>query len=499
MPASDEKPAASAVASTGGKKQKLYPGTVLRSEARTKIQVKPNFARDITIGVSLLASLFWLIKVGVSDIRRPRKPGGVGRPDRNRLQKQQKKIKQWQEELAHLTSIPEESELCAIYIAESSIPLAGFGLFAGRGAEEGAVVLDSGDPLFLSDHFTIPRHGMIIKPHPLLSNVENVDGKYIAKKDILPGEELFVSMPEDGTQFANAYYSLFTHVPSQESYRLADKMITEEYSQLPNKKVPKLGSYVQKKQELMSGEKKKVGAGGGVGFKAPSWHSVIDVDDASLKVIQNIVGRYYDARVAALLPDTSDGLLFASQSGTGVALGMLKNQTLTSLYHQGQCFDGIRIAQDADERVTSTVHRNLAPGDIIASIPLYIVDAEKASSKLGGQCISFGDVPALFCPLSDIRSIKRKKQSESEEGDYNDGPNAEFQWSPWASETQRALNRDLGEVIDEYRFSLSVDLVATREIKAEEEVFVAGDELLISAKPLPLKESIVPKAWKEEL
>ena len=54
-------------------------------------------------------------------------------------------------------------------------------------------------------------------------------------------------------------------------------------------------------------------------------------------------------------------------------------------------------------------------------------------------------------------------------------------------------------MIDEYRFSLSVDLVATREIKAEEEVFVAGDELLISAKPLPLKESIVPKAWKEEL
>ena len=70
--------------------------------------------------------------------------------------------------------------------------------------------------------------------------------------------------------------------------------------------------------------------------------------------------------------------------------------------------------------------------------------------------------------------IKRKKQSESEEGDYNDGPNAEFQWSPWASETQRALNRDLGEVIDEYRFSLSVDLVATREIKAEEEVAEAA-------------------------
>jgi len=468
--------------------QPLHPGTVLRSQRATKIQVDANLTRDLGIFVAFVAVMTLLTLTALS---------GVGHADDELVKKRIERVQNggskkrmspgerfvenfaaWTKILPHLADraqLPGEEDRCNLYLAGTSIPDAGFGLFAGKSIGEGSTVVDAGMLLPIGSS-TMAQHQLIIKPHPTASNVvlaKKPDGHayFVAKRNIEPGEEIFVDMPT-GDDSAS-YYSLFASVPTPASYALADEILTNEFKDLTRKK----SKFVDRKSKVFHpGRKNK---------EAQTTGATVQVDVQSLIVIRNVVKRF-DPLASSLLPVTSSRLGLSMVLGAGLAA--LNNRTIHSIHQKGQCFDGGITTATAEGGMEDTIEskgpvltRNVAEGDVIMSLPLYIVTPE-TSGDFASSCLKIGNVSLLFCPLSRAHaSIKhspsKNKPAVSEEDECANCPNAQYAWSSWNPSKDIVSGMGIERASKEYPVGLSLDIIATRDISRGEEILLDSASL----------------------
>ena len=507
--------------------QPLVPGTVLRSERATKIKVEANLGRDLGIFALLLVGL---VVVSLS-------LGGVGNVDEETLKKRLEKAKdgtskarmwpgqrikagysEWStwmgQIIKDLDYMPEEEERCKLYVADSSIPVGvgvgvddenlkllegfgagpgyGYGLYAGKTIREGEVVVDAGAQLTAGvdgESYQMPQHAMIIKPHPTASNVQFVvnEQHYIALRNIRPGEELFVDMPSS----ESVYFSLFEHLPTRESYRLAQEILTNELDDLTKKNSPEASS----KDKIMPARSQR---SRGPNKKPKRRDNTEKVDEKSLRLIRKIVARF-DHLASLLLPETSAKLEVAKTFGIDAAV--LNNRTMPQVYRQGQCFDGAKPIASVyidEERKGALLKRNVTKGEIIMSIPLLAV--EKAGTSAKHACFKIDDhdddeSSSFLCSLSEVGAIARYTELNaslvSERGDNCEGcPNAAYNWSSW--NPSHDLVRELGvaKASEDFPFALSLDVVAAQDMEE-------GTEIILQSNSLP-KASVIPPKGLEE-
>mmetsp|Transcript_12357 Transcript_12357/g.35328 ORF Transcript_12357/g.35328 Transcript_12357/m.35328 type:complete len:547 (-) Transcript_12357:128-1768(-) len=504
-------------------RQPLVPGTILQSERATKIKLEANLGRDLGI--------FGLLLVGL--VAMSLSLGGVGEVDEETLQKRLEKAKdgasearmwpgqrikarysEWSSWMGQIIKdfnhMPEEDDRCKLYVADSSIPIGvgfgvnekllegfgvgpgyGYGLFAGKTIVEGDVVVDAGVEITTGngdESYQMPQHAMIIKPHPTASNVKFVANEqhYVAIRDIQPGEELFVEIP----QSESSYFSLFDRVPTLDSYALAQEILTNEMEDLTRK---------NSEDKIIPAKSKR---SRGPNKKPKRREKAEQVDENSLQLIRRIVARF-DPLAALLLPETPARLAAAKTFGIDVA--SLNNRTMPQVYHQGRCFDGVKPTPGAlaDGRKGALLTRNVTKGEIIISIPLVAATEE---TSIDDACFKIDDTSSsMLCSLSRLgghighTTLDASAISESEEN-CEGCPNAAYNWPSW--NPSRGLVKELGiaKASEDFSFALSLDVVATQDIKEGTEVLLQSDSLpKASAIAATVAESNVEKAITSEL
>jgi len=523
MPSAGNVDDADASSASSSHHQPLVPGTVLHRSRPTKIKVEANLGRDLAI-FALLLLLLLVLSLSL---------GGVGTVDeetrKKMLEKAPKdgksKARMWPGErikarysewstfmgqmIKDLNHVPEEDERCTLYVADSSIPVAGpehmygYGLFAGKIFREGDVVVSAGNDLTVSNDGSdltvdaqtmlahrpqMPQHATIIKPHPTASNVKFVANErhYVALRNIRPGEELFVDMPSS----ESPYFSVFDHLPTPDSYALAQEILSNELDDLTKKNSPAKGS--SKDTTIMPARSQR---SRGPNKRPTRRDNTQKVDEKSLRLIRRIVARF-DPLASLLLPESSARLEAAKTFGIDVAV--LNNRTMSQVYHQGQCFDGIKPTAGAlvdGKRKGALLTRNVTKGDVIMTIPLLAVKEETSADD---GCFKVDDEsPTLLCSSSHfgmyigLTSTELGASAVSEGGENCEGcPNAVYSWSSW--NPSHHLVRELGvaKASEDFPFALSLDVVAAQDMEE-------GVEVLLQSNSLPKAPAIAAKGMEE--
>lgn len=467
--------------------------------------MEANLGRDLGIFGLLIVGLV-AISLGL---------GGVGEVDEETLKKRLEKAQEgggkarmwpgqrikaryseWSSWMGQIIDdfdrMPEENELCRLYVVDSSIPIGvrvgadetkkfmegfgvgpgyGYGLFAGKVIGEGDVVVDAGVEITTGgddkESYQMPQHAMIIKPHPTASNVKFVanEQNYVATRDIQPGEEFFVEM----AQLESFYFSLFDQVPPLDSYALAQEILTNDMEDLTQK------NSESSKNKIMPARRPR-----GPNKRSKRKDKTEQVDEKSLQLIRRIVARF-DPLAALLLPETPARLATAKAFGVDVAA--LNNRKMPQVYQQGQCFDGIKPISGAladGKRKGALLTRNVTKGEIIMSIPLATANEE---TNIDNTCFKNDDASSsMLCSLSllggYIEHTKLDALAISEREENCRGcPNAAYHWSSW--NPSHDLVRELGvaKARENFPFALSLDIVATQDMKEGTEVLLQSNFL----------------------
>ena len=274
---------------------------------------------------------------------------------------------------------------CGLYLGASSIPDAGFGLFAGKKYSAGEFIRieRSNDTSNISSK-VISHWSLLLKAHAVLSNVKlEIDNSksqssqrgittsmIIATRDILEGEELFLSWNDHlfGPKTSNAPptigaptenkdersapfdYVFANNLPSPEHFARADAYIEEariqyfgaiDYTGKTTVKPRKRKSGWGRQAKIAHGKKNSAAQ---QPYKSESTKDI----ENGLKIWQRSVERY-DPLVAKLLPTKAKMLAIYHQKASedktlrfsSSSLISLQNKTLNSLDNNAQCVSSL--------------------------------------------------------------------------------------------------------------------------------------------------------------
>jgi len=429
------------------------------------------------------------------------------------------------EEIASIDSKFEP--VCSIYLAESSIPNAGMGVFTSKAIPKGAQISSTGDgPVIilhdrdimsreaylgfghrnylwdeetLDDHegdvnsAAVPDTGALANYHPILWNIissigidsfvyddsildRNIDlgaGAFsyhksrntTAYRDITAGEELLHDYGEEWLESPSRYKS-FQDAARESNYVSA-------------------GNIVQR-------------------FRLDN------LDDASISVVQEIV-NIYDKRTASILPKSrlaNESILKDTDESIAINLGKASVQQRSAdwLIQNGRCMDNIvpRISTLPQAGNGAFAQRFLPEGSLVIPAPtLQTMDAKyldiknrdgsvKNSQMLLNYCIAHEDSTMLLCPITRAILINHCSERMDFGGKCGEGvdANAKLQFdSNFDAESKVWQQKSFNEIKEDVhagRRGLSFDVIATRDIQPGEEVFIDyGDTW--------------EEAWKEHL
>jgi len=422
---------------------------------------------------------------------------------------------------------PKFEPVCSIYLAESTIPNAGMGMFTSQAIQEGAEISSTGDgpiivihnilqnmgtktPVGLGHmdylwHAAIPEDyesavdqiamstvGALANYHPVLINVRNSIGSFdyddsivdrntdigagafsyhrsrnlTARRDISAGEELFDNYGEEWME-EPMRFKMYKNVARKSNYETVARIVRR--------------------------------------FRSDN------LDDASLSVVQEIVD-IYDKRTASLLPKTrlvNESILKATDiESIVINLGKasLQQRSADWLVQNGRCMDNLvpRISTLPQAGNGAFAQRFLPEGSLVVPAPtLQTMDAKYLNIRnrdgmvnnrqmLLNYCIAHEDSTMLLCPIS--RAILMNHCSDrmtfGGECDEGVGANAKLEFDDNFDVTskvwqQKSFN-EIKKEVHAGRRGLSFNVIATRDIQPGEEVFIDyGDAW--------------EEAWKEHL
>ena len=297
---------------------------------------------------------------------------------------------------------PARTEDCSVFWDPSSIPGAGWGLFAGQDWNTGDVVVPSPSAFLLTvlgNKGHLSPHALLVKHHPTLVNVQGrlwwapsaVDGsasmeplesfQLRAIRPIAAGSELFVAFdlhphgartPPDDPEAEAPSRSLFHRTPTPSDYAAADQIWDDADSAV---------------RWLQSTHKQWLSSSGRGAIQTAVIHPMV----------QRAIGRV-DPLVARLLP--SNG---RPRQHRTTAVESLHNRTIDQLRRQATCLsddvlyhhgsssscdnsggggDGGKEVEEGEcaaapldraRRVTAVAGRTVATGEVLTKIPVLVL------------------------------------------------------------------------------------------------------------------------------
>jgi len=220
--------------------------------------------------------------------------------------------------------------------------------------------------------------------------------------------------------------------------------------------------------------------------------------DEILSTILN-VSATFNERVTALIPKTNQELQTLIHNTKNEEDGYLDALTNTTIIKRGVDWikdNGLCMEQISPGKSTlpqagkgAFANKSFSKGELIAPAPIlqimdrdlmFIYDDKEAPIRqqiLLNYCFSHKDSKLLLCPQSNIILINHCSNRKVGKGECADkGPNAKIEWaSGWDLDTPLWLEMSLEQLeklTEEKKRGLSMEVIATREIRAGEEIFI---------------------------
>jgi len=392
-------------------------------------------------------------------------------------------------EFSEVNDLNMENE-CTIFLAESSIPNSGQGMYTIKDISRGSPIgepdveilcddLPSNHKWLLGNYFWSAEYvyeffssqemhvfafpiGSLANYHTSLKNAgpdsvnfnngnisradspgagafSDVTRVFVATREILAGEEIFTDYGEHWLDDHN-----FDDVPKVKNFNRAERIV----------------------QELLSIS-----------------HDL--VDEKYLETVKTIVG-FYDKKTASVLPSNEKELKFLE--GNTVASQTINKRSIEWIKENGQCLDNIVIGSSKlpDAGLGAFAKRFIPKGELVVPIPLLqIIDRDtikvrhdRASPKedrlLLNYCFGHKRSKMVLCPTTHGAFINHYQilNDSSNKECSDDGPNAVIQWSN-SDKTKEWSTFSLEEIGKRNQErGLTFDVIALRDIKPGEEIFI---------------------------
>lgn len=186
-------------------------------------------------------------------------------------------------------------------------------------------------------------------------------------------------------------------------------------------------------------------------------------------------------RIKASSPDASFTSIVSKELARQIGT---TPRTVEWIRKNGMCLDSIVPRPSTLPHAgQGAIAQHFVPmGDILAPAPmLHIMDRDvlritasdnvETFQLLLNYCFGHGESSLLLCPITNALLVNHCSTRKGECG--KDGPNAEYRWaSGWDPTTEKWLELTLDELAQQTRRGLSMEIVATRDIKEGEEVFI---------------------------
>lgn len=353
------------------------------------------------------------------------------------------------------------SDGCELFLTESSIRKSGFGVFTTRAFEDGDVIFgQSGD--LSANGIDIPIHAMLLKQHPYFGNAKSTKNGIIAKRNIEVGEELFIDLNDMDDDFTDVYYNVLHPLdPLNADYEKADSIVKDIMDAIPLTTVFE----GQKKKNYKQRIKRKS-------------KLVPAVDAGSIFTVVRDSLKEYNPKLANLVPGTTS-LARSILDAEGTAQFISNHRSVEWITNYGICLGGLssqsscptkQAMMEQDGGKSAFITRDIAAGEVIATAPLYAVPTEDV--PVDGNCIA-APVPGVFlCPLSFASNIRNGSDCDSGVKECSStGLNARYQWSEYNTANQLLNGLSSQDLLKHPTTGLTIDIIATRNIARNEEVF----------------------------
>lgn len=443
---------------------------------------KADPVRDLCIFVAVMA-FFIYIAVKYDSFEK-------GQPDEDVIPIQERslgKFKKIKKALSlvmekHMERNPERQD-CDLFLSKSTIPVSGFGIFAGRNYTTGEEIMILGYPsLHVSTEQSTPLwispHALLFKHHPTMSNIKlskpiwsnerhtspSDDTSPIvlhAAKSIMLGEELFLTFEQHLHPRLPEWFDQV--IPTMEDYKEADYLIHEARNTFRGPLSSRARNTNKRDQASVVG--------------------------LALRMIQGIAERYRPAAAKLMRVALESLSTYSGKADQVTSLYMaLKNQTLEKLRRQGLCISDVTTTTGTGTWNT-VVTRNVTKGNRVYPVPLLvklkpearpqqqscsndnIVDGSEGLCQnlpivMSNSCWSRPGVLVEVCPLHPLTNM------HIVEPGTNDAT-VELQWTNWTDAT-KGVDVDLSTWREKekspFELMLVWDLVAIRDLQKGDEV-----------------------------
>jgi len=400
---------------------------------------------------------------------------------------------------------PKSIEDCNYFLAPSVIPNSGIGLYAGMSVAEGEqITLMTNEKQFHIDSSDMAYILLHLKHHQI-SNVkisDKHDGEnkfskkttsFVASKQILVGEELLFDTADLENKFnsmslMDTYHGkLFPKAPVRETYVKADKLLA------------KINKYIRDNED----NAKRVKSGRHM--ISQLWNGPI------LKLVKHVVSLH-DEVVGSLFPENL--VNWSRAMSLGIASSVVTKKRLRWLHQNALCVDELKLEQStiSNNKKGIFLTRDVATGDVILSTPISVFKYEEGS-ELSKFCFHPLNTDILVCPLRFLGFVNHaftsKRQGYNEE--CTNGANAYYRWSLENDSEKKIHDLSTDELLQNTQTELTIDYVATRDIKEGEELTIDYGNSWEKAlddhhndinknsgsfhRPMEFKEKLVPNSW----
>jgi len=414
---------------------------------------------------------------------------------------------------------------CSLYMAQSSIPGAGFGLFTTREVPEGEGILPYADAPNIvvcdyeffdiehtdwlhhayfwgssgllefecaSAHESLVTFGAQCNYHTYLMNVQ---GSFIGYDDEVVDRFVHPSAGAFSYHKGQQFSATRTIMAGEELFADYGESWLNTREGTFADTVPRYDDFVK--------------AGSILGVMRDIYlKSAVEINDEALSVVKNATG-VLNKRVASLVPNTKAkfealvGNHPDEEYSNVIAKSTVVDRGVNWIKENGLCMDNILPGKSTIPLIGqgAFAKRFLVEGSVVSPAPLLqIINSDKMliydvywdeedfefrsdlETPIGTQllinyCFGHKDSKLLLCPQSNAILINHCS-SRKNGGNYcaDKGPNAKIRWaSGWDPDTPTWLEMSLGQISEKTAAKsrgLSFEVIATRDIKPGEEIFI---------------------------
>lgn len=219
--------------------------------------------------------------------------------------------------------------------------------------------------------------------------------------------------------------------------------------------------------------------------------------------------RLLNRRVANLLPFKTEEMREDFATSRHYAYNIVNNRTVYWLEIQGKCMDDV-VVRDG----SLFAKRPIKKKGLIVIAPLHITrrpareeeckviegeetcvsTVEERPSELRGACFGHATSPLLMCPFSSASSLKYI--TTAADGDTII-TNAKYQWGGWNERNHQSRYWQSHDLIDERATGQTMDIVATEDIAAGDEILLdVSLNTIASDSVVEMDDYYVPKGWR---